>query len=52
MPTKAEVAQEAALDALTDVLKDTNVKVEIRVEAAKLILNRPRFFVDDQHSEK
>lgn len=45
MPAKAEAAQVAALDALTEVLKDKSVKVEIRVEAAKLILNRPRFFV-------
>lgn len=45
MPIKAEVAYEAALDALVEVLKDKSVKVEIRVEAAKLILNRPRFFV-------
>lgn len=47
-----EKAQEAALDALIEVLKDSNTKVEIRVEAAKVILNRPRFFVDDQHEEK
>lgn len=51
MPTKAEAAQESALDALTEVLRDKEVKVEIRVEAAKLILNRPRFFVDSDHKE-
>lgn len=47
-----EKAQEAALDALIDVLDDSAVKVEIKVEAAKVILNRPRFFVDDEHPEK
>jgi hypothetical protein len=52
MPTKAESAQEEALDALIAILKDKEVKVEIRVEAAKLILNRPRFFVDKDHEEK
>ena len=50
--TTQEKAQEAALNALTEVLSDSTTKVEIRVEAAKVILNRPRFFVDDQHPEK
>lgn len=52
MSAKADTAHEAALDALTEVLKDKNIKVEIRVEAAKLILNRPRFFVQDEFPER
>lgn len=45
MPTKAQTSQEEALDALTDILKDMHAKDEVRVEAAKTILNRPRFFM-------
>lgn len=52
MPVKAKAAHEAALDALIEVLKDKDVKVEVRVEAAKLILNRPRFFVQDEFPER
>lgn len=51
MSAKAETAQDKALDALVEVLGDKEVKVEVRVEAAKLILNRPRFFVDSEHKE-
>ena len=47
-----EKAQEAALDALVSVLGDSTTKVELRIEAAKVILNRPRFFVDSDHPEK
>jgi len=52
MATKAEAVNEAALDALTEVLKDKEAKIEIRVEAAKLILNRPRFFVTTDFPER
>jgi hypothetical protein len=38
-------AQKAALDALAKMLEDQNLKPELRIEAAKIILNRPRFFV-------
>jgi hypothetical protein len=51
MPTKAESAHEAALDVLAEILKDSSVKIEVRVEAAKLILNRPRFFVGSDIKE-
>jgi hypothetical protein len=51
MPTKAE-AHEEALNALVVILKDNSVKVEVRVEAAKLLLNRPRFFVTSEFEEK
>lgn len=47
-----EEAYEAALDALVQVLEDKNEKIEMRVEAAKLILNRPRFFVGPDSKEK
>lgn len=46
-----EKAQEAALDALTEVLRDSSAKIELRIEAAKIILNRPRFFVDQNAKE-
>ena len=52
MLTKAEVVNEAALDALTEVLEDKEIKVELRIEAAKLILNRPRFFVTTEYPER
>lgn len=46
-----EKAQEAALNALVAVLDDSNVRTEIRVEAAKTILNRPRFFINQDVKE-
>lgn len=52
MPAKAETAHEAALDALTEVLEDKEIKVELRIEAAKLILNRPRFFIAEEFPER
>lgn len=47
----AQEAQSAALDALVKVLTDRNAKVEVQVEAAKVILNRPRFFVGPDTKE-
>lgn len=44
-------AQAEALYALVKILSDQETKVELRIEAAKIILNRPRFFVDTDHKE-
>jgi hypothetical protein len=51
MPANAEAAQSKALASLVEILEDKNVKVEVRVEAAKLILNRPRFFIGPDTTE-
>lgn len=48
----AQEAQKVALGALVEMLDQDGLKPELRLEAAKVILNRPRFFVDDQHEEK
>lgn len=48
----AHEAQTAALEALVSILKDKDVKTEVRLEAAKVILNRPRFFVGPDSTEK
>jgi hypothetical protein len=42
---------DAALKALAEIIEDKNVKVEVRLEAAKVILNRPRFFVGPDTKE-
>lgn len=47
----AQEAQTAALKTLTKVMEDTSVKVEVRIEAAKIVLNRPRFFVGPETTE-
>lgn len=50
MDTKESLT--AALNALVKMIQDANLKPELRIEAAKIILNRPRFFVDTEHEEK
>jgi hypothetical protein len=41
----AATVQEKALAALVAITEDKDVRVEVRVEAAKVILNRPRHFI-------
>ena len=47
----AVTAQTVALEALAEIVGNKDVKNELRIEAAKIILNRPRFFVDSDHPE-
>lgn len=49
---KAEEARDAALEALTRIVGNIDYAVEHRIEAAKIILNRPRYFVNAHDKEE
>jgi hypothetical protein len=41
-------AQATALRALVEIAENKSERTDLRLEAAKLIVNRPRFFVNDE----